>query len=105
METVDRERIIGMVQELKRLLETYLPEASFIAEPHMKNALAIRKELEQMGFLVQWEGSMNPETLKFTVHVTLWEPRKDMDEKAKKLYNEWFCKRHGLAPLEQKPSD
>lgn len=86
------QRIMKLGERIQYLLETYWLEASEIASPFMQEVAEIRKEIASYGYLVQWNGSLSPETGEFAVVVEIFKPRQNLSPDLQKLYDEWFLK-------------
>jgi hypothetical protein len=69
----EQARAKKLAQELADKMEQYFPLPP--DEAHRAEVLAIRKELEKMGFHVSWQLGLNAETLECQVSVTLWLPK------------------------------
>lgn len=59
-----------LAQELRDKIEKYFPEP--YDEGRMGELIALRKELDSMGFIVSWRGTLDPETAGFEVVLNLY---------------------------------
>lgn len=95
--------ILELGNRLHYLLETYICEAPEIASPFMEEAAEIRKEITSHGYLVQWSGSLHPETGAFAVAIDIFKPRTNLPPDLQKLYDEWFLKANSSEPKRGMP--
>ena len=87
------EEIFAKAQKIKDILEEYFPQDPAVAAPKINEALGIKRELETMGFLVQWQAALNAETLVCEVEVRVYKPKENMSPEDAALYDAWLIKR------------
>jgi hypothetical protein len=95
-ESIDNERIFSLTDKLKDILEQYLLKDPAIAGSKMEEAKNIRRELESMGFLVEWIATFKPETFELEVEVKLWKPKSDMSPEDRAIYDKWLLSKAGI---------
>lgn len=72
-------------------------------EKEMGRAQSFRKAIESYGFPVIITAILDPQNpAKVKVSVEVFEPKSNMTEEERKIYNDWFIKATGLPPLDLK---
>ena len=69
----EKERAVRLAEELCNKIEEYFPKKC--SDEEMEEIESLKRELEKIGFVVGWNGSLDIKTLKFRVSVTLWVPK------------------------------
>lgn len=60
--------------QLKKKMELYFPEPP--ENTRIAEMIALRTEIEKLGFIVTWDADVNTQTLACTVTITLLETKK-----------------------------
>lgn len=86
------EEVLEKAETIKGLLQEALSQDPQSAAQKIDTARSLKRELEKMGFLVQWKATLNPQTLVCAVTVKVFKPKKNMTPEEGRLYDEWLLK-------------
>ena len=95
-----RQAMAILAREIKQIWEENLTKDLETAKKEMGRAQSFRRAIEGYGFPVIITAVLNPQDpAKPKVSVEVFEPKANMTEEERKIYNDWFTKATGLPPL------
>ena len=100
MNNAEREgRAHELAIELMNILEENLPKDPALTDEAMTRAVEIKKEIQAMGFPVEWIAKVDPEDLsRVDVEIILYKKKEGLSPEDQEHYNDWYLRANGIEP-------
>lgn len=96
------EHIKKLADELQQLIQQYVLQDPELVEDKMLRSSEIIKEIQSLGFVVNWEVNINPSELELAdVTIRILKPKDNLSPEDQEKYDEWFL---SVAGIKNKPA-